>query len=127
MRKFFEEFDIDLGFSGTGSYSSWHKAIMDKYNVHFMATADIGTFFRCGNKVFKVDLGDFNRLREYFSMLAEMYNNGDVNKNDVRQEIDAILNGNDKTVDAYLQPCQDLDSFEDDIRQMTLEIERNGL
>lgn len=115
----FEEFGIDLCMSGTGMYSSWHKAIMDKYNVHLMTTSDIGSFIKFGNKVFKVSHGDYNRFYDYFKMLAEMYNKNEINKSDIQNEINDIITGKSGAIDIYLEPCQDLESFENDIRGMS--------
>lgn len=119
MKKLFNEFDIDLCMSGSGMYSSWHKAIMDKYNVHLMTTSDIGTFIKFGNKVFKVSHGDYNRFYDYFKMLGEMYNKNEINKSDIQNEINDIITGKSGAIDIYLEPCQDLESFENDIREMS--------
>lgn len=112
----FKEFNIDLGISGTGMFSPWHKAIMDKYNVHLMATCDVGTFIKHGDKVFRVSPGDYNRFYDYFRMLEDMFNKGEVIKSEIQSEIDEIFAGKSKVIDIYLEPCRDLVEFEEEIK-----------
>lgn len=112
----FKEFNIDLGISGTGMFSPWHKEIMNKYNVHLMATSDIGTFIRHGDKVFRVSSGDYNRFYDYFKMLEDMFNKGEVIKSEIQNEVDEIFAGKSKVIDIYFEPCRDLVEFEEEIK-----------
>jgi hypothetical protein len=52
-------------------------------------------------------------------MLGEMYNKNEINKSDIQNEISDIITGKSGAIDIYLEPCQDLESFENDIREMS--------
>lgn len=104
-----KKIDVEFGRSGTGSYSPWHLDIAREYNVNLMCTCDIGTFVKIGDDVFKTRSNEWYKLHQYFVMLEEMNDKGEISDEEVLKEIDDIVNNRNK--DFFLIKCQPLEEF----------------
>jgi hypothetical protein len=106
-----KKIDIDFRMSGTGSYSPWHMEIIHKYKVRLMCTADIGSFVKIGEDIYRIR--NPYKLYQYVTMLEEMNDKGEISDEEVLKEIDDIVNNRNK--DFRLEKCQPLDEFEQEI------------
>lgn len=108
--------DIEFSESSTGMYSSWHLNIARELNFPLMVTADIGWFVKIGNDIYKLRSNDYYNLYQYFVMLEEMNDKGEITDEEVLGEVDDIVNNRNK--DFFLKKCQPLDKFRKELESI---------
>lgn len=109
-----EKIDIEFKESGTGSYSPWHLELADKYEIGLIGTADMGNFCKIGDDIYKIYYPfDYRKLYQYFCMLEEMNDKGEITDEEVLKEIDNIINNKNK--DFELEKCIPLKEFEEQL------------
>lgn len=108
--------DIEFSGSSTGMYSSWHLNIARELNFPLMVTSDMGQFVKIGNDVYKLRSNDYYKLHQYFVMLEEMNDKGEITDEEVLREVDDIVNNRNK--DFFLEKCQPLDKFRKELENM---------
>lgn len=90
-----DKLDIEFKFSSTGMYSPWHLDIAHKHNVPLMVTSDIGHFVKIGNDIYNCR-HCYIKLYEYFIMLEDMNDKGELSDKETLKEVDDIINNRNK-------------------------------
>ena len=88
-----EKFDIEIKYSPTGSLSSWHLEISEKYHVPLFITADVAYFMRVNDDVYRIDQPfDHIKVQQWLEQLEFDNDCGELTDKETLAYIDALVN-----------------------------------
>lgn len=94
-----EKLDIEIKYSPTGSLSSWHLEIAEKYHVPLLITADVAYFMRVNNDVYRIDQPfDHMKLQQLLEQLESDNDCGKLTDKETLERIDDLVNNR---IDGY--------------------------
>ena len=94
-----DKLDIEIKYSPTGSLSSWHLEIADKYGINVFVTADVAYFMRINDDVYRIDQPfDHMKVQQWFEQLEADNDCGELTDKETLERIDDLVNNR---IDGY--------------------------
>ena len=94
-----EKLDIEIKYSPTGSLSSWHLEIAEKYHVPLFITADVAYFMRINDDVYRIDQPfDHMKVQQWLEQLEADNDCGELTDKETLERIDYLVNNR---IDGY--------------------------
>ena len=94
-----EKLDIEIAYSPTGSCSSWHLEIAERYGINLFVTSDVAYFMRINDDVYRIDR-PFNhlKLQQWLEQLEADNDCGELTDVETLECIDDLVNNR---IDGY--------------------------
>jgi len=94
-----KKLDIEIKYSPTGSLSSWHLEIDDKYGINTFVTSDVAYFMRINDDVYRIDQPfDHMKVQQWLEQLEADNDCGELTDKETLDCIDDLVNNR---IDGY--------------------------